>query len=54
MSDDEYKTLLESLQEYVPYLENLIGALKKQNMQKGPQLEKMQALYNMISDKSKK
>lgn len=55
MNDEEYNKLMEGLREYVPYLENVIAALKKQNCQsKEPQLQKIQTLHNMITDKTRK
>ncbi|CAG9853748.1 unnamed protein product [Phyllotreta striolata] len=55
MADDEYNNKLRSLQQYIPFLENMITQLKdpsKKNREQ--QLNKMESLYAMITDKKKK
>ncbi|KAJ8956301.1 hypothetical protein NQ318_015037 [Aromia moschata] len=55
MADDEYGKKLDSLQQYIPFLENMIQQLSdptKKNREQ--QLNKMQSLYAMITDKKKK
>nr|XP_008194761.1 PREDICTED: uncharacterized protein LOC103313398 isoform X2 [Tribolium castaneum] len=55
MADDEYNRKLESLQQYIPFLNNMIVQLKdprKKNREQ--QLTKMMSLHSMITDKKKK
>lgn len=55
MADDEHIKKLESLQQYIPFLNNMIIQLKdprKKNREQ--QLQKMVSLHEMISDKKKK
>lgn len=55
MADEEYNRKLESLQQYIPFLDNMIVQLKdpsKKNREQ--QLNKMQSLHAMITDKRKK
>ena len=55
MADEEYNRKLESLQQYIPFLNNMIAQLKdprKKNREQ--QLAKMVSLHSMITDKKKK
>ncbi|KAJ8972648.1 hypothetical protein NQ317_008234 [Molorchus minor] len=55
MSDTEYSKKLETLQHYIPFLDNMILQLKdpsKKNREQ--QLTKIQSLHAMITDKKKK
>lgn len=55
MADEIYAKKLEALQQYIPFLENMITQLKdpkKKNREQ--QLTKMESLYAMITDKKKK
>ncbi|XP_023310783.1 cylicin-1-like [Anoplophora glabripennis] len=55
MGDEMYNRKLESLQQYIPFLDNMIAQLKdpsKKNREQ--QLNKMQSLHAMITDKRKK
>lgn len=55
MSDEEYNKKLESLQQYIPFLENMIIQLKdpsKKNREQ--QLNKMESLHAMITDRKRK
>lgn len=55
MSDEEYNRKLESLQQYIPFLDNMIAQLRdptKKNREQ--QLNKMESLHAMITDKRKR
>lgn len=55
MADDEYNKKLECLQQYIPFLDNMIAQLKdpsKKNREQ--QLNKMESLHAMITDKRKR
>jgi hypothetical protein len=55
MAEDEYNKKLESLQQYIPFLNNMIVQLRdprKKNREQ--QLTKMVSLHSMITDKKKK
>ncbi|KAJ8916523.1 hypothetical protein NQ315_000165 [Exocentrus adspersus] len=55
MSDEEYNRKLEQLQQYIPFLDNMIIQLKDPNKKnREQQLNKMQSLHAMITDKRKK
>lgn len=55
MADEEYNKKVESLQQYIPFLDNMIAQLKdpsKKNREQ--QLSKMESLHSMITDRKKK
>lgn len=55
MADEDYNKKLESLQQYIPFLDNMIAQLKdptKKNREQ--QLNKMESLHAMITDKRKR
>ncbi|XP_056631686.1 uncharacterized protein LOC130441883 isoform X1 [Diorhabda sublineata] len=55
MSEEEYNKKLEALQEYLPFLNNMISQLKDPNKKnREQQLSKMESLHAMITDKKKK
>lgn len=56
MADDvEYIKKREKLQQYIPFLENMIAQLKNPNMKnREQQLAKLQSLHTMITDNKKK
>ncbi|CAH1118526.1 unnamed protein product [Phaedon cochleariae] len=55
MADDEYNKKLESLQQYIPFLDGMIAQLKDPNKKnREQQLSKMESLHAMITDRRKK
>nr|XP_022910508.1 uncharacterized protein LOC111421571 [Onthophagus taurus]XP_022910509.1 uncharacterized protein LOC111421571 [Onthophagus taurus] len=55
MSDEAYNKKLADLQQYVPFMENMITQLKDPKWKpREAQLNKMESLYTMITDKNKK
>lgn len=55
MADEDYNKKLESLQQYIPFLDNMITQLRdptKKNREQ--QLTKMESLHAMITDKRKR
>ncbi|KAL1501260.1 hypothetical protein ABEB36_006615 [Hypothenemus hampei] len=53
MSNEEYNKKLESLQRYIPFLQDMMFELKAKGNRE-PQLVKIQSLYEMITDSNKK
>lgn len=52
MDQDVYTRKLESLQQYVPFLENMIAQLRDPKMKnREQQLAKMVSLHDMITNK---
>lgn len=55
MTEEVYNEKLADLQRYIPFMENMIGQLKDPKWKpREAQLNKMEALYNMITDRKKK
>ncbi|KAG5866468.1 hypothetical protein JTB14_010171 [Gonioctena quinquepunctata] len=55
MAEDEYIKKMENLQQYIPFLNNMIAQLKDPNKKnREQQLSKMESLHAMITDKKKK
>lgn len=55
MADEEYTKRMESLHQYIPFLDNMIAQLRdptKKNREQ--QLSKMESLHAMITDKRKR
>lgn len=55
MAEDLYNKKLSDLQKHIPFMENMIAQLKDPKWKpREAQLNKMESLYSMITDRNKK
>lgn len=55
MAEDAHAAKMRDLQQYIPFIENMISSLKDpRKKNRDAQLSKMEALHGMITDKKKR
>lgn len=51
---EDYDRKFAEMQKYIPFLENMIDRLKNVDKPRAPQLDKIQSLYNIVTNSKKK